>query len=261
MQIGRESPQRSGSAIFQTGGTLLRGDVEQELKRIQIVASPENELVAVKSVPPVFHEIGRGTDAIVVSHPEFPGIVFKVYAKDRIHKKEKEWTVYQKLGNCPFYARCYGYGDHYLILSHESGPTLYECLELGIVIPERVIRDVEEAVDCARCQGLNPRDIHLKNVLLQKGRAKLIDVSEYMEPGRDRRWEHLVEAYYVCYPYIRGRKIPKWLMERVKRAYFNQGGNAFSLPSFVQNMKQRMGIDWLTQEKNGEEQENVSESD
>ncbi|MGA9174121.1 MAG: serine/threonine protein kinase [Thermoactinomyces sp.] len=239
---------------------MRHGDVERELKLIRIVASPENELVAVKSVPPVFNVIGRGTDAIVVSHPEFPGVVFKVYANDRIDKKEKEWAVYQKLGDCPFFARCYGYGDHYLILSHEKGWTLYECLERGVAIPERVIHDVKAAMDYARRKGLNPRDIHLKNVLLQKGRAKLIDVSEYLETGQDHRWEHLVEAYYAYYPYIRGRKIPRWLMERVKKAYLHQREKTFSLPSFVQSMKQRIGIDWLKQEDNGKEQEDVSQS-
>ena len=70
--------------------------------------------------------------------------------------------------------------DNYLVLSFEEGITLYDCLLQGIPIPKQAIKDVDDAREYVRQKGLNPRDIHLKNVFLQNGRAKIIDVSEYV---------------------------------------------------------------------------------
>jgi hypothetical protein len=67
-----------------------------------------------------------------------------------------------------------------LVLSFEQGVTLYDCLLQGVRVPEQAIQDVEESREFVRSQGLNPRDIHLKNVLLQEGRGKVLDVSEYI---------------------------------------------------------------------------------
>ena len=75
-----------------------------------------------------------------------------------------------------------------------------------------------------RRAGLHPKDIHLKNVIVQGQRAKVIDVSKYVAPGdADPVWEALAEAYRRYYPAIRGRGIPIWLIETVKRAYRDQG--------------------------------------
>lgn len=194
--------------------------LENDLGKIIFHANPANKLVTIESVPPVFQVIGVGTDAVVVSHRDEPGKVFKVFAPGREHKKRNEWVVYQRLGNHPVFCRCYAEGKNYLVLTHERGPTLYECLEEGIMIPEQVIHDVEAACRYARSKGLNPRDIHLKNVLLQNGRAKLLDVSEYVRPGNDRRWDLLVWGYYAFYPLIRRRKVPTWMIEAVKHSYY-----------------------------------------
>ena len=38
----------------------------------------------------------------------------------------------------------------------------------------------------------------------KNGRAKIIDVSEYVQPGNDLRWEHLKKAYDQYYHLIEG---------------------------------------------------------
>jgi hypothetical protein len=78
---------------------------------------------------------------------------------------------------------------------------------------------VEQARAYARSVGLNPRDIHLKNVIYQDGHAKIIDVSEYLLPGDDGRWDLLVKGYHSLYFLIEGRKVPRFLMELVKKGY------------------------------------------
>jgi hypothetical protein len=92
---------------------------------------------------------------------------------------------------------------------------------------------------------LNPRDIHLKNVLLQDGHAKIIDVSEYVKPGNDGRWDHLVQSYHLYYPYIAGRKIPVWMLEMVKRAYYMQKGTGdFSVQEFGRQLLNALLKKW-----------------
>lgn len=217
--------------------------IEQLLQKIRFHANEGIELVTIAHLPDELELVGIGTDAVVVKHSKWPSYVWKVFAAERVDKKEAEYQVYQQLTGAPFFATCHGQGDNYLCLSYEYGPTLYECLEQGIVIPEQIVADVAEACNYAQKQGLNPRDIHLKNVLLQDGRAKLIDVSEYVKPGNDNRWGYLVTGYKHFYPLIQGRKIPTWLIELVKNAYYNhQQHEQFSVIEFCQRFIQLLGI-------------------
>lgn len=218
------------------------GFVKQQINQIQLQANQDNQLVTVQYIPEDLQLVGVGTDAVVVRSPLLPQYAWKVFAPQRIEKKNMEYEVYQRLGSSPFFATCYAQGDNYLCLSYEEGLTLYQCLEEGIIIPEQVILDVEEARQYARNRGLNPRDIHLKNVLLQNGRAKLIDVSEYRKPGNDRRWEYLVEGYERFYHLIRGKKIPTWVIELVKNAYYSQISEQFSVVDFCQRFIQLLGL-------------------
>lgn len=86
---------------------------------------------------------------------------------------------------------------------------------------------MEEAREFIRQKGLNPRDIHLKNILLQNGRGKILDVSEYKKPGNDFRWEHLKKAYEDYYHLIDGKPVPFWLLETIRR-WYNQRSKYFS---------------------------------
>ena len=85
-----------------------------------------------------------------------------------------------------------------------------------------------------RQKGLNPRDIHLKNILLQNGRAKIIDVSEYVQPGNDFRWEHLKKVYEEHYHLIDGKSVPFWLLETIRK-WYNQRNKHFA--SYEEFMK------------------------
>lgn len=224
-----------------------REKLEKDLDKMIIHANPQNKRVMIGKIPPVFQVVGVGTDAVVVSHPMLPGKVIKVFAPEKVHKKRREWKVYQQLGEHPNFTRCYGHGKNYLILDYEEGPTLYQCLEEGIPIPKQVIKEVDEARHYARKQGLNPRDIHLNNILLQNGHAKLLDVSEYLLPGNDRRWELLRWGYIYFYPLIRGRKVPKWLIISVKNGYYQTLDIVKRLSKVWENVKGKSR--WMTKDK------------
>lgn len=62
----------------------------------------------------------------------------------------------------------------------------------------------------------------MNNILLQNGRAKVIDVSEYMNKGNDHRWEHLKKAHDEFYHLIEGKAVPSILLETIQRCYNNR---------------------------------------
>ncbi|SDX51176.1 hypothetical protein SAMN05444487_12119 [Marininema mesophilum] len=208
------------------------------IAQVEITAKPGNQPVDVQTIPDGLEVMGTGSDAVVVRHASLPTIVFKVFTEERISACKEEYDVYQRLGKSFYFPTCYGMDDRFLVMSYESGLTLYDCLIQGVVIPENIIEEVTEARRYVRSVDLNPRDMHLKNVLLQDGHAKIIDVSEYNKPGDDGRWEHLVQGYEMFYPFLEGRRVPVWLIERVKRAYMDQVDGEFSLADFGRSFLQ-----------------------
>jgi hypothetical protein len=206
------------------------------LSKLQIYASPNNEPVSIDGNTEGLLLIGTGTDAAVFRSRLFPDLAFKVYAEEKVYKKGIEEQVYNRIGDFPSFSRKCGSGDNFLVLSYEEGVTLYDCLLQGISIPPTVIQEVERARDYIRSQGLNPRDIHLKNILLQDGSVKIIDVSEYVQPGNDQRWEYLKRGYEQYYRFIDGRPVPSWMMETV-RTWFNQtNGPQFTFEDFMKKV-------------------------
>lgn len=201
--------------------------VDKLLSKIKITSNPNNKPVTIHGSLEDLRCIGVGTDAAVFQYAHKPQYAFKLYAEDKKEKIQMEAEVYERLKKSPFFATCYAVYDRYLVLSFEAGITLYDCILQGIHIPQQVILDVEDARDFAKEQGLNPRDIHLKNILLQQGRAKVIDVSEYGKEGNDLRWEHLKKAYEQYYDLIDGKTIPFWLMQTVQKWYNQKNFGTF----------------------------------
>jgi len=201
--------------------------VDKLLSKIKITSNPNNKPVTIHGSLEDLRCIGVGTDAAVFQYAHKPQYAFKLYAEDKKEKIQMEAEVYERLKKSPFFANCYAVYERYLVLSFEEGITLYDCILQGIHIPHQVILDVEDARDFAKEQGLNPRDIHLKNILLQQGKAKVIDVSEYSKDGNDLRWEHLKNAYYQYYDLIDGKAIPFWLMQTVQKWYNQKNFGTF----------------------------------
>ncbi|EXX88464.1 serine/threonine protein kinase [Paenibacillus darwinianus] len=209
---------------------------DKELRLITVTGSEQNEPVVIAGMTEGVQCIGIGTDAAVFTCDSAPGYAFKLYSDIALNKKEIEAGVYERLAGIPYFPHCFGDGRNYLVLSLESGTTLYDCLVQGVPIPEQAILDVEEARALVRSRSLNPRDIHLKNVILQNGRGKVLDVSEYVLEGNDNRWEHLVWAYRLFYKMIEGRKIPVWALEAVKNGYVKLDEADVNLEAYAQRI-------------------------
>lgn len=206
------------------------------LSKIKVFSNPNNAPVTISGVADDLKCIGVGTDAAVFQSRSTPAYAFKIYAKDKVNKVKIEVNVYRILGDSPFFSTCFASYDEYLVLSYEEGLTLLDCILQGIHIPETVINEVEDAREYARNKGLNPRDIHLKNIILQNGRAKIIDVSEYTLPGNDFRWEHLKKGYEQYYHLVDGNSVPFWLVETIRKRYNQQGKNSFSYEDFTKTI-------------------------
>jgi hypothetical protein len=207
---------------------------EEALGQVEVVGKDNNELVSITVHAEGLRCIGIGTDAAVFQYDKIPEYAFKVYSKDSLAKKEIEQSVYQRLKGSPYFPEYHGTGKNYLVLSYEQGITLFDCLLQGISVPKQVMLDVEEARKYVRTQGLNPRDIHLKNVLLQEGRGKVLDVSEYVKEGNDNRWEQLVWVYNNLYPLFEGVKVPYWILDAIKHWYNRIDKATFILEEFAQ---------------------------
>ncbi|WP_407269767.1 serine/threonine protein kinase [Radiobacillus sp. PE A8.2] len=210
-------------------------DAIPSLSEISITSNPNNQPVTIHGSSPNLRCVGVGTDAAVFQYIHTPVYAFKIYAADKTDKIKVEAEVYRRLGESPFFPTCYAANDQYLVLSFEQGTTLFDCLLQGIHIPQQVVQDVDEAREYARQRSLNPRDIHLKNILLQNGRAKIIDVSEYVQPGNDYRWEHTKKAYQY-YHLIDGKSVPFWLVETVRKWYHQRNSHFASFDEFIESV-------------------------
>ncbi|MDF0728199.1 serine/threonine protein kinase [Cytobacillus sp. S13-E01] len=209
---------------------------DDALRKVKIKSTKDNDLISVTRHSEQLRCLGIGTDAAVFQHIAEPSFAFKVFADDKLSKMKVEQEVYEKLGNAEFFPIFYGTGSNYLVLSFEPGVTLYDCLLTGIHIPPQVLVDIEAARTYAFSKGLNPRDIHLKNILLHEGRAKLLDISEYLKPGDDRRWEYLKKGYVEYYHLIDRKVIPLWIIETVRKWFNQANSSSFDFQEFTNKL-------------------------
>ncbi|MVO98667.1 serine/threonine protein kinase [Paenibacillus lutrae] len=196
--------------------------VERELlPGIDFVSEDPHEPVVVRRLPGEWKLVGTGNYAAVTAHPDLPDLVVKVYAPGRAGWKQ-EVEVYRRLGEHPAYSRCYYASEPYLILKRLNGVTLYECFRKGVRIPQQVIHDIEDARDYARRLGLKPQDLHGKNVMLESGRGKIVDVSDFLDENPDQMWEDMKKAYYKLYlPFIYRNPfpLPNSILNGIRKSY------------------------------------------
>ncbi|WP_051287242.1 serine/threonine-protein kinase [Paenibacillus taiwanensis] len=182
--------------------------------------SPDDPVV-VKHVPEPWILLGTGNYAAVFANSHDSEWVVKVYAEGR-PGLTGEAEVYRMLGIHPAFSECLGVGHNYLILRRLRGITLYDCLLQGIPIPPSVISDVDEALIYARAKGLNPRDIHGKNILNDNGRGSVVDVSDFLLEGPDRLWRDMKRVYQWVYRPLLLRwtfRLPAFVLEGLRKGY------------------------------------------
>jgi hypothetical protein len=191
------------------------------LPNIQLSTEDPFDPIIVRNFSNTWKTIGSGNYAGVFLHQSNPNWVVKVYGR-KPEDLKKEVDVYKKLGKHESFSSLIDYGDNYLILRRIDGMNLFDAVVKGIRIPESVIRDVDEGIAYARSVGLNPFDVHGKNVVMSNGRGYIVDVSDFYKQGKCRKWDDLKKAYYKIYlPLINKYHppIPFFIVNSVRRGY------------------------------------------
>lgn len=138
-------------------------------------------------------------------------LVLKVFFPQFEKIAEEEAGIYKDLAGNPFFPSLHEYGRNYLVMDYVRGKTLYQCLANGMPIAAGHIEEVDHALKLAREKGLNPSDIHLRNIIITPdGEVKLIDVARFRQTKRCSQWEDLKTAFYK---YYRHERFPKKMPE------------------------------------------------
>jgi predicted Ser/Thr protein kinase len=191
------------------------------LPNIQLSTEDPFDPIIVKNFSNTWKTIGSGNYAGVFLHQSNPKWVVKVYGR-KPEDLKKEVDVYKKLGKHESFSSLIDYGDNYLILKRIDGMNLFDAVVKGKRIPETVIQDVDEGIAYARSVGLNPFDVHGKNVVMSDGRGYIVDVSDFYKQGKCRKWDDLKKAYYKIYlPFIYKfhPPIPFFIVNSVRKGY------------------------------------------
>ncbi|MBW8349775.1 protein kinase family protein [Bacillus sp. IITD106] len=144
----------------------------------------------------------------------------KVFFPSHRHLAKVEAEVYKRIQHIDYFPRLYESGSHYLVIDFVDGYTLFECLTRGIPVSENHIKDVDMAINLARKEGLNPSDIHLRNIIIHDGKIRMIDVARFKQVETDHQWNDLKRAFYHLYTKsFFPKKIPAFILNWIAVLY------------------------------------------
>jgi serine/threonine protein kinase len=143
--------------------------------------------------------IGAGRSAFVFKINETDKVLKVFFPAYEVMAKE-EAEIYQLLSSTTYYPSLYESGQNYLVIDYIEGYTLFNCLEKGIPITSENINEIDLALKIARSRGLNPSDVHLRNIFLTpEGRIKMIDVARFRQTKSCSQWSDLKTAFFKLY--------------------------------------------------------------
>ncbi|MBT2709453.1 hypothetical protein J7I91_16045 [Pseudomonas sp. ISL-84] len=164
--------------------------------------------------------IGAGRSAFAFRVKE-TNLVLKVFFPEFKRIAQAEAEIYEALPDHPYFPALYDSGENYIVIDYVEGLTLFECLAKGVPIEEEKINEIDEALFLAREKGLNPSDIHLRNIILTpEGHIKIIDVARFKQIKKCTQWDDLKHAFYTFYKkrYF-PKKIPVLVMNMIAALY------------------------------------------
>ena len=163
--------------------------------------------------------IGTGRSAFVF-RIKSSNKVIKIFFPEFTYIAKEEAEIYRILQDISYFPTIYDSGTNYLVIDYIEGCTLFECINNGIPITAFHINEIDLALSLAANKGLNPSDIHLRNILITpKNEIKLIDVARFKQTKNCTQWHDLKLAYRYLYTMrLFPKKIPAILLNTV--AYF-----------------------------------------
>lgn len=124
----------------------------------------------------------------------------KVYFPEYIDLAKEEAEIYKSLQHIHYFPFVYEAGWNYIVMDYIEGYTLFDCMAHGTRITSAHIKEIDRALSLASASGLNPSDIHLRNIFItSSGEIKLIDVARYRQEKDCKQWDHLKKAYRQFY--------------------------------------------------------------
>ncbi|WP_409304379.1 protein kinase family protein [Peribacillus sp. SCS-155] len=143
--------------------------------------------------------IGQGRSAYVFKI-QGSNKVLKVFFPELSYIAHEEAEIYKQLKHLTYFPKFYAEGPNYLVIDFIKGKTLFECLSEGILITDQHIKEIDMALRLAKLEGLNPSDIHLKNIFLtDEGEIKIIDVARFRQTKECYQWNDIKWAFYRWY--------------------------------------------------------------
>ncbi|CAH0347651.1 protein kinase family protein [Bacillus sp. CECT 9360] len=164
--------------------------------------------------------IGEGRSAFVFRIKATDKAI-KVFFPNHIHIAKEEAEIYKELQGISYYPTLYDAGSNYLVIDYIEGHTLFECLAQGIPVTTEKIKEVDEALLLAKKKGLNPSDIHLRNIFITSAKEiKVIDVARFRQTKNCTQWSDLKDAFYRVYlkPFF-PKKIPAFILNLIAALY------------------------------------------
>lgn len=167
--------------------------------------------------------VGKGRSAFVFKI-KASNIAIKVFFPAFTFIAKEEASIYQTLKGIPYYPTLYDSGRNYIVIDFIKGLTLFECITNGKIITSAHIKEIDHAISLAKNLGLNPSDIHLRNIFItNNNEIKLIDVARFRQEKECRQWKNLKKAYYQLYrKYYFFKKMPASFLN-ITGALYNKG--------------------------------------
>ncbi|WP_025786365.1 serine/threonine protein kinase [Sporosarcina sp. D27] len=143
--------------------------------------------------------IGTGRSAFVFKVKSL-NIAIKVFFPDSTYIAKEEAEIYKTLQDISYFPYIYEAGVNYIVMDFIDGYTLFECMTHGKIITSDHIKEIDYALSLASDLGLNPSDIHLRNIFITSNdEIKLIDVARYRQLKDCRQWSNLKKAHRQFY--------------------------------------------------------------
>ena len=189
----------------------------QELANTVVISPKKNRLLHYDDSLKL---IGTGRSAFVFRINNSNKAI-KVFFPDFTYIAKEEADIYSALQDISYFPTIYDSGLNYIVLDYIEGRTLFECVNQGIPITTDHIKEIDTALWLAANKGLNPSDIHLRNIIITSNNdIKLIDVARFRQTKDCTQWSDLKSVYLLYYkkPYF-PKKIPAPVMNTVAFFY------------------------------------------
>ncbi len=192
----------------------------QELANTVVISPKKNRLLHCGDSLKL---VGTGRSAFVFRINNSSKAI-KVFFPSYTYIAKEEADIYIALHDISYFPTVYDSGLNYIVMDYIEGRTLFECVNQGIPITAEHIKEIDAALLLASSKGLNPSDIHLRNIFITSTNdIKLIDVARFRQTKDCTQWSDLKSAYVLYYKkrYF-PKKIPATIMNTVAFFYKKQ---------------------------------------